>query len=108
MAATVKYPHIGLNAAGTAVIKGTRIKVRLLATVHLAYKWDAEQIQAQYPDLTLGQIHGALAYYYDHKTQIDREIRERQARADEFFDQQPDSPLHRRLRQLKRQRSSRE
>lgn len=41
---------------------------------HLAYRWDAEDIQRQHPALTLGQIYSALAYYYDHQEELDREI----------------------------------
>ena len=40
----------------------------------LAYHWDAEEIQRQHPGLTLGQLHSALAYYYDHQEELDREI----------------------------------
>ena len=43
---------------------------------HAAYGWDADEIHSQHPYLTLGQIHGALAYYYDHREAMDREIEE--------------------------------
>ena|SRR5688572_14587389 len=107
MPTVAKYAHITFNASGTAVIKGSRIKVPILIAAHLAYKWDAEQLRIQYPDLTLGQIHSALAYYYDHKEQIDREMRDRLRRVDEHQAKQKDSPLLRRLRRLKRERAAR-
>jgi hypothetical protein len=31
----------------------------------------------QFPHLTLGQIHSALAYYWDHKEQLDQDIQAR-------------------------------
>lgn len=102
MPTAVKYPHIDFNDNGTAVIKGTRIKIPLLMASHVAYKLDAEQLQAQYPDLTLGQIHSALAYYYDHKRQIDREIARSLRRADGFFAKAAKSPLRARLQKAKR------
>jgi len=36
--------------------------------------WDAEQIAANFENLRLSQIYAALAYYYDHQTEIDDEI----------------------------------
>src|SRR5262249_23089218 len=64
--ATVSYAHIEHNADGMPVIAGTRIKVVMIAVDRNA-GLDIEEIRDQYPDLSLGQIHSALAYYYDHK-----------------------------------------
>jgi uncharacterized protein (DUF433 family) len=36
-------------------------------------------------DLTPSQIHAALAYYYDHKAQIDSELREEEQRSQQFI-----------------------
>ena len=33
-------------------------------------------------DLTPGQVHAALSYYFDHKEQIDQEIRESETEAE--------------------------
>jgi uncharacterized protein (DUF433 family) len=72
--ATVTYPHITLSHEGVAYLTGTRTKVEELVLDHLAHNWDADEIQRQHPDLTLAQIHSALAYYYDHQEELDREI----------------------------------
>jgi hypothetical protein len=37
---------------------------------------DAEAIAEQLPPLTLGQVHAALSYYFDHREQILEEIRQ--------------------------------
>lgn len=34
-------------------------------------------MRLQYPHLSLAQIHAALAYYYDHQTELDAEIQRR-------------------------------
>lgn len=73
--------------------------VELIAGV-VAYRWSAEELGRQYPNLTPGQIHGALAYYYDNQVAIDAELdrisREAaKARADSL-----DSPLRQRLRAM--------
>ena len=71
---TVEYAHISFNANNVAIIAGTRIKVRLIVMDHIANEWDAAEIHRHHPHLTLGQIHSALSYYYDHKDEMDAEI----------------------------------
>ena len=38
-----------------------------------------DEIVATYPDISLGDVHAALAYYYDHRDEIDHQIREDEA-----------------------------
>ena len=59
---------------GAPVLAGTRIRVS-----HIAYRYERErqspdEIVQAYPHLTLAQVHAALAYYYSHREEIDREI----------------------------------
>src|SRR3954466_8314330 len=82
--ASLAYAHIEINAEGQAVISGTRFKVWMIALDRIAHGWDAEEIQRQHPDLSLGQIHSALAYYFDHKEEMDKDIASRHARVEEW------------------------
>jgi uncharacterized protein (DUF433 family) len=66
--------HISLDERGVAYISGTRIKVRDLAVERNVWKKPPEAIQQDFPQLSLGQIYAALAYYCDHQEQIDAEI----------------------------------
>lgn len=70
------YPHIEITSDGVPLLAGTSIKVIEIALDHLAHHWDAEEIQRQHSSLSFGQIHSALAYYYDHQTEMDRVIEE--------------------------------
>lgn len=72
--AKTAYAHIVLDAKGRPVIEGTRMKVSHLVTEHLSWGWSPEELHFQHPHLTLGQIHSALAYYWDHKEQVEAEI----------------------------------
>jgi uncharacterized protein (DUF433 family) len=74
--ATLAYPHIKVTPDGIPYIAGTQTKVVEVALDRLAYHWDADEIHRQHPHLTLGQIYSALAYYYDHQAEMDREIDE--------------------------------
>jgi uncharacterized protein (DUF433 family) len=84
MPAVAGYAHIELNQEGTPVIAGTRTKVVMIAVDHNAQGWDANRIRQEYPYLSLGQIYSALAYYYDHKDDIDRAIAESDRRFEEL------------------------
>ncbi len=97
--ATVSYAHIELDAQGEPIIESTRIKVRMIALDRLVHGWDAEEIQRHHPDLTLGQVHSALAYYFDHKDEMDRDIADRHERVSELRAAQAESPGRRKLRE---------
>lgn len=64
---STNYEHVVLNEKGVPVIKGTRFKVVHIVASKMAHGWSPEEIHFQYPDLTMGQIYSALAYYHDHE-----------------------------------------
>ncbi|HEY8666169.1 MAG TPA: DUF433 domain-containing protein [Tepidisphaeraceae bacterium] len=66
--------HITVDENGIARIDGTRMTVLHIAEDLLANASTPEQMVAQWPHLSLGQIHAALSYYYDHKDQFDAEV----------------------------------
>ena len=74
--ATVAYAHIELTDDGVPMIAGTQTKVEEIVLDHLAHDWGADEICRQHPHLSLAQIHSALAYYYDHQAEMDRQIEE--------------------------------
>lgn len=83
----VMYGHIVKTPGvmgGRPRIAGRRIRVQDVYVARMIYGWDADRICSEY-DLTLGQVHAALAYAYDHLDEI---------RAD----QQADEELYERLK----------
>ncbi len=93
-----RYEHIVLDKAGTPRIVDTRMKVIELVESQRASGWSPEELQMQHPPLTLGQIHSALAYYWDHQAELDTEIARRLAWADQMWETTPSIPLVQRLR----------
>ena len=93
------YEHIVLDD-GTPRIAGTTMKEIELVTAQVAYGWSPEELRFQFPSLTLGQIHSALAYYWDHQADLDRGVARRLATVDEWRRQEPASPLRERPRRL--------
>jgi len=75
--AETRYEHITLNDTAVPVINGTTMKVIELVQEYLAHGWSPEELHFQHPYLTLGQIYSALAYYWDHKEELDRDIERR-------------------------------
>lgn len=72
------YPYITTNrriAGGSPIIKGTRITVRTVAGYY-QMGMSVDEILSTLQHLTPAQVHSALAYYFDHQAEIDREIRE--------------------------------
>ncbi len=56
---------------GKPRIAGHRITVENIVVWHEHQGRDAVQIADEY-DLTLAEVHAALAYYHDHRSEIDR------------------------------------
>lgn len=81
---TVRCAHIGVDDRGIARIEGMRFKVMDLVIEHTVWKWPAEAIKLQHPELSLAQIHSALAYYYDNQAEVDAQIQDRDRRVEEL------------------------
>ena len=64
-------------------ISGRRITVENIVIWHERLGQDLNVIAAEH-DLTLADIHAALAYYFDHREQIDEAIRCSEAFAEEL------------------------
>ncbi len=95
---TTGYEHIVQNEKGIAVIAGTSMKIVELVSEMTAYGWSPEELHFQHPYLTLGQIHSALAYYWDHAQELDQEIRSRLETVERMRQASGPSPLASRLR----------
>lgn len=54
------------HSDGTPTIEGTGIRVKDIAVAYEHSGCEPDEITQLYPDLSLGDVHRALAYYYDH------------------------------------------
>lgn len=77
MLSETRYEHILINEDRVPLIAGTTMKVVELVLDHLAYGWSPEELHFQHPCLTMAQIHSALAYYWDHKAELDQDVEQR-------------------------------
>jgi uncharacterized protein (DUF433 family) len=91
--------HIVIDDQGRACIAGTSFRVDQIAMEHVAYGWTAEEIFVQhYRRLTPAQIHSALAYYYDHESEINAVIQREDEAVDRLRSQAPASAFAERMR----------
>lgn len=79
-----RYEHIILTDTGVPLIAGTTMKIIELVREAQAYGWSPEELHFQHPYLSLGKIHSALAYYWDHQNELDADIAQRNAIVEEM------------------------
>jgi uncharacterized protein (DUF433 family) len=65
---------------GKPRISGHRITVQNIAVWHEQMGMSPDEILLHYPSINLSDIYAALAYYYDHREEIRKQIED-----DEFF-----------------------
>ncbi|PSP79790.1 DUF433 domain-containing protein [Halobacteriales archaeon QS_4_69_225] len=54
------------HSDGAPTIEGTGIRVEDVAVAYEHSGYEPDEITQLYPDLSLGEVHRALAYYYDN------------------------------------------
>ncbi len=82
----VSNEHIEITpgvAGGKPRISGHRITVQNVVVWHERMGKTADEIATEY-DLTLADVYAALAYYFDHRAEMDESIRGGEAFAEEL------------------------
>lgn len=89
MSAALRAPRLADYIEATAgvcggkpCIRGTRAKVSTIVARHVFDGQSLDEIVDALPHLTLAQLHAALAYYYDHRDEVEQELRDE----DEFVE----------------------
>ncbi len=78
------YEHIELDTKGIPFILGTNMKIIELVSGKISYGWSPEELHFQHPYLSMGQIHSALAYYWDHQIELEKDIEQRLQRVQQI------------------------
>jgi hypothetical protein len=75
MSTIASYPHIVKEAGTPARLEShPRTRVAMIAMDYLGRGLGPEDVVRHYPYLTLAEVHSAMTYYDDHRTEIDSEI----------------------------------
>ncbi|HZL37902.1 MAG TPA: DUF433 domain-containing protein [Tepidisphaeraceae bacterium] len=60
---------------GKACIAGHRIRVMDIVVWHEMRGYCPDEIVDMFPGITLGNVHAALAYYFDHREEIEADFK---------------------------------
>jgi uncharacterized protein (DUF433 family) len=75
MTVLTSYPHIKKPPGTSAHLERCpRVRVAQVVMDYLAHGWSPDEICRQHTYLSLAEAHAAMAYYYDHQSEIDEEI----------------------------------
>lgn len=81
-----------------ARVAGHRIRVQDIAILHEKLGLSPDEIVDQYPTITLADVYAALAYYWDHRDEIEQAIADERAYVEKLRETH-EGPLARRLKQ---------
>ena len=75
MTTTTAYPHIvKMDGASACLASHPRTRVAMIVMDYLSRGLGPEDMVRHYPYLKLAEVHAAMAYYHDHRDEIDAEI----------------------------------
>lgn len=99
MSAAVTYPHIVKQPGEPARLTShPRTRVAMIVMDYLARGLSADEIVRHYPYLQLAEVHSAMAYYYDHQTEIDAEIQGEVDQLEQEAQSGQSTPIHSKLK----------
>lgn len=86
VATSLEHIEIVQGAGGPKPrIAGSCIRVQDVVLWHEREGMSVEEIVEQYPTITRADIYAALAYYWDHKQELDARIADDEAFVEEYF-----------------------
>jgi uncharacterized protein (DUF433 family) len=89
------------TCGGRPRIDGHRVTVADVAIWHQRMGMSPDEIVSAYPTISLSDVHGALAYYYENRERIDADIREGERFVEEMKLKAAPSLVQEKLRQRK-------
>ena len=99
MAVDLSYPHIEkFEDQPARLARVPRVRIAQIAMDYLEHGWSVDKMCRQHPYLSLSEAHSAMAYYFDHQEEIDREIAEEITQIEGEMTRSARSPIYHRLR----------
>jgi uncharacterized protein (DUF433 family) len=77
MPAGASFAHIEMTpgtCGGKPRVAGSRIRVQDVVVWHERMGLSADEIVTRYPHLSLADVYASLAYYHDHRVEIDSQM----------------------------------
>ena len=77
MQTKIEHPYVSVDpkvCGGSPVVAGTRVRVVDIAIEYECLNRSPDEIISAHPHLKLEQVHDALSYYYENRSELDRKI----------------------------------
>lgn len=87
------------TCGGRPRVAGTRIRIQDIYVWHDLQGRSADEIVAAHPHLTLGDVHAALAYAFDHRQEIESQLADDEQFVEQLRRETGDGPLTQAIRQ---------
>lgn len=87
--ATERISHDPAICGGKPCIAGTRIRVQDVYVWHELQGLSADEIVSRFPQLTMADVYAALAYFWDHRDEMQRQMDDATARVEQMKQQAP-------------------
>jgi len=101
MALEMSYPHLEKPEGQSARLRRfPRIRVAQIAMDYVEHGWSVDEMCRQHPYLMPAEAHAAMAYYFDHKDEVEEEIQAEVEQDAKERSQSSSSAVHERLRTL--------
>jgi uncharacterized protein (DUF433 family) len=91
------HSHLHTASDGRVWVTAANVKVSEIVADYLAHGSSAEEMALQFPHLSPAMIHSALAYYYDHREELETELAKSLASSRLKARANVNSPLRQRL-----------
>ena len=91
------YSHLSADLEGRVWVTAANVKVSEIVADYLAHGSSVEEMALQFPHLSPSMIHSAMAYYYDHREELETELGESLESSRLKASATANSPLRRRL-----------
>jgi uncharacterized protein (DUF433 family) len=89
----VSQPNV---CGGRPCIAGTRIRVQDIYVWHELRGLSADEIVSRFPNLTMADVYAAMSYYWDHRDEIQRQMKDETDFVEQMKQKHP-SPLEEKL-----------
>ena len=98
------YKYVAIDEEGIPIIKPTTMKIEELINERRMFGFGVKRQQEGHPYLTIAQIHSALSYYFDHKKEIDAQIKYWSDLVDKMRKEAGPSPLAEKIKAIREAR----
>ncbi len=90
---TTKISLLQKNEEGTIIIANSRVSLDSVVN-HFKLGASAEQIVQKFPSLELADVYGAISYFLNNKSEVEKYLQKQETEADQLQQEIESNPQH--------------